>query len=589
VSVCAATAVGLGATIAWLLVLADIIDRVFLQGASLDDLGPSFGLLVGLLVLRSAATAGAEWFGARASAIARRQTRHRLATAVVSDGAGARSETAVGETASTLTDSVEALDPFFASYVPAVIGAVLGPPAVLLTILVLDPWTTLILLFAGPMLILILAMIGLQTRALTQQRHEELAWLTSFTLDMIRGLPTLRAFGRTAAGARALESASTRLASSTMDVLKTAFQTSLVMEWAATAATALVAVEVSFRLVTDNLTFGVALAVLVLTPEFFVPLRRLALEYHAGQTGRAAMLRISELSGDVDEYDDHAHGPSERHATEPEPRRNPAASGTPAVSRRPLDPELPAAGGQGAPTATPSISFDRVTFGYAASSGAVLHECTFTLAPGAVTALVGPSGAGKTTIAKLLLRLVEPVTGAIFVDGARLDEIDVAAWRRRIAWVPQQPTLLAGSVADNVRLGRPDASTAQVWHALREARLDAVIRGLPDGVETVLGEGGLRLSGGERQRLAIARAVLRDAPLVILDEMTAHLDSESESAVLRAAESLLRNRTALVISHRPQTIAVADHVRYIKDGVVVASNPKDVPPRRIASGSGVAT
>ncbi len=352
-------------------------------------------------------------------------------------GPGGLADQRVGDVASTVGAGIEALHDYATRFVPAAALGVIGPVVVLVAIALLDPWSTPVLLFTGPMLVLLLAVIGGRTRALTRRRFDELGWLSSFYLDMIRGLATLKAFRRSSEGGDTIEAVSRRYGDATMDVLRTAFQTSLVMEWAATAATALVAVQVSFRMIESDLPFGTALAVLVLTPEFFVPFRRLALEYHSGQAGRAALERIEELTD----------------ASTPEPPR---------PDPTPPPPTPPRASASSAPhrstrRGAPAIELVDVTFTYPGSPRPALDRLDLHLAAGATVALVGPSGAGKTTVARLVMRFVEPTAGRILVDGRPITDVESATWRRGVAWVPQDPALIAGTIADNIRLGAPDA------------------------------------------------------------------------------------------------------------------------------------
>ena len=483
------------------------------------------------MVVLLAARAGCIWMaevaGQRASGHLRATVRATLAQHLVAVGPAGLDQERVGEVAATVGTGVDSLDAYLTAFLPAAALAVVVPALVFVTIGVLDPWSTLILVFTGPMLVLLLAVIGGRTRALTQRRFQELGWLSSFSLDMIRGLATLKAFRRAADGADTIGEVSRRYGDSTMDVLRTAFQTSLVMEWAATAATALVAVQVSFRLVSDRLSFGTALAVLVLTPEFFAPLRRLALEYHAGQAGRAAVDRIEEI------------------------RALPVLAATSSAGRAGTRSGVPAPTGG-------AIECRDVCFTYPGSDRPALEGIDLRVEAGETVALVGPSGAGKTTVAHLVMRFMDPTGGSITVGGVPLRDIDPAGWRAHVAWVPQHPAVFAGTVADNIRLARPDASTDQVRAAARAGRGQTTSSTrCRTGSTPQLGEHGLRLSGGQRQRLAIARAALRDAPFVVLDEFTAHLDDRTEAQVLEAVGALLQGRTALVIAHRGATIAAA--------------------------------
>jgi ABC-type transport system involved in cytochrome bd biosynthesis fused ATPase/permease subunit len=379
------------------------------------------------------------------------------------------------------------------------------------------------------MLILLLAVIGSRTRSLTERRFAQLGWLSSFYLDMLQGLATLKAFGRAEEGAEMVEQVSRRYGEATMDVLRTAFQTSLMMEWAATAATALVAVQISFRLIRGDLSFDLALAVLMLTPEFFAPLRRLAIEYHAGQEGNAALERIAELNA----------LPTHQVVV-------PVASESIAV-------QLNSAGFK-------NLELSSIGYTYPGADLPALEDVSLKIEQGEILALIGPSGAGKSTVAKLLMQFMQPDHGQILANGIPIQSIEPRDWRRIISWVPQQPALFAGTVAENIALGNPKASVAEIVDAARVAFADEFIDALPEGLNTVLGEKGLRLSGGQRQRLAIARAALMDTPLVLLDEFTAHLDEETEALVVSAMGSLMQGRTALVIAHRAATIASADRV-----------------------------
>ncbi len=529
----------------WLVLLASVVDDVFLGGASLGDVRDRLAAMAALLCLRAACNWGVEVLADRASGRLRAAVRAELVEHLFALGPTGLSGERTGDVAATIGAGVESLHDWVTRFVPAAALAVATPLLVGAAVLLLDPWTTLILLFTGPMLVLLLVVIGGRTRTLTQRRFDELGWLSSFYLDMIRGLGTLKAFGRSREGADQIEHVSRRFGDTTMEVLRTAFQTSLVMEWAATAATALAAVEISFRMIESGLPFGTGLAVLVLVPEFFVPFRRLAIEYHAGQSGRAADERIEALLA--------------------LPARTPPSTtaGTAHVgSDRP-----------------PRIELRDVTYRYPGQERPALDGLDLTMGAGETVALVGPSGAGKTTVSRLLLRFMDPSSGALLIDGVDATSMEPGAWRRRIAWVPQAPTVIAATVADNIRLGVPDASMSAVRRAAEIARATGFVEALPDGFDTVLGERGLQLSGGQRQRLAIARAALRDAPVIVLDEFTAHLDEDVESELAEAMGDLLRGRTALLIAHRRRTVELADRVVRLVEGKAHATSAQQVAPQ----------
>jgi ATP-binding cassette subfamily C protein CydD len=546
-----AAAVGLSAAtavcwIAFALLLSVAIARVFVDGGTLASVEPLLLAMLALAVVRGALLWSSDVVGQRAAGGIETDLRERLAGALVALGPTVVRGERIGELVYTAGEGVDALDPYITRYVPARVLAVLAPVLVAIVVAVLDPWSVLILLIAGPMLVLLLGLIGRRVRDLAERRERELAWMNAHFLDVLRGLPTLKMFGRSAEQAETIRAVSRRQGSSTMDVLRTAFQTTLVLEWGATAATALVAIETSVRLMAGGLTFERALAVLLLTPEFCLPLRRLSAEYHVGRSAAAAAERVYAV----------LDTPARIHVPAPD-------------AARPLPARL-------------DVRFDDVVVTYDGGSRTALDGCSLQIPQGRTVALVGPTGAGKTTVANILLRFVDPEHGRVTVGGVALSELDPAQWRTRVAWVPQQASLFYGTVADNLRLARPDASDDDLVAAATAANAHGFVTALPDRYATPVGEGGARLSGGERQRLALARAFLRDAPFVILDEPTSHLDRESETLVLEAASRLMRDRTVLVIAHRPEPVAGADMVVTLRAGRVVGDEPPDASNGRVA-------
>ncbi len=545
------------------ILLSSVVAAVFLGGATLANVTPLLLALVALLTLRAAALWLQEVLAQRAAGAVKLALRRELLAKLTALGPAFTGGERTGELVNTLSAGVETLDDYITQFLPARALAVLGPIFIFLTIFALDPWTTLVLLVAGPFLLLLLALIGGRAKELTERRFRELSWMSAFFLDVLQGLATLKLFGRSREQATNIEAISRHYGKSTMEVLATAFQTSLVMEWAATAATAFVALEVSFRLMNGYLTFDRALAVLLLTPEFFLPLRQMAIKYHAGMTGKAAAERIfAILDTPAADVKRHASNVS-RHDLRAEHHNSPFTIHHSQFAVIALP------DGRGSDDIAPAITFSNVACAYDHGGRPALQDVSFALPAGKITALVGPTGAGKSTVAGLLLRFIAPDAGEILVDDAPLGAIDVAAWRQRVAWAPQHPHLFDASVAANIRLARPDADEAAVVAAAQAANAHDFIMALPDGYATRLGERGARLSGGQRQRIAIARAFLKDAPLLLLDEPTAQLDAANAAAIQDALARLMAGRTVLLITHQPEMAALAHQIVKLEHGRAV--------------------
>jgi ATP-binding cassette subfamily C protein CydCD len=480
---------------------------------------------------------------ARLGESAARRLTNRLRTDLT-DGLLAAGPIAVGrerrgELASVMVGGLDAVADLVAVYLPARWLAITVPLLILAVVTLIDPPSTLVLLATGPLLVLLLAVIGGRARALTQRRFDETRWLGAFFLDVLQGIATLKMFGRSAEQVDTIQHLGRRYADASMEVLRTAFQTSLVLEWGASIAVALVAVEISLRLMGGSIGFERALAVLVITPAFFLPLRQLAGQYHVGAAGRAAAGRIAEILDGV-----------------------PAGSRAPAVALGPRGSDAPA-----------EVRLEGVRGGYRDRTTHALDGVDLGLEAGSFVALVGPTGAGKSTILAMLLRFLEPSRGRITVGGRPLASIDPAEWRAAVSWLPQHPQLVHGSIAENLRLARPDASDEEVRWAINDAGAASFVAGLPEGLETVVGPGGRGLSGGQVRRLALARALLADAPYLLLDEPTADLDPASVAAILPALGRLRGRRTVIVAAHDHRLMELTDTVVSLADGRVIAIGP----------------
>jgi thiol reductant ABC exporter CydD subunit len=531
--------VGLGVLSALLIVaqawlLADVVARAFLGGRSLEQLRTPLIALLLVVLARAIVVWAAELAASRSSARAKSQLRAALLQRVATLGLEHSREQRTGELAVLATRGIDALDGYFSLYLPQLILAAIVPVVVVVVVLWNDWLSAAIIAFTIPLIPLFMALVGAVTKERMDSQFRILERLAGHFLDVVAGLPTLKVFGRAKAQAAAIGEITERYRRAAISTLRITFLSSLILELVATISVALVAVEIGLRLMNGHLDLRTALFALILAPEAYLPLRQLGANYHASAEGMAAAEQVFAV------------------LEAPEPARG---------TRTDFPEEALASG----------LTVEGLRVSYPGRSGPALDDVTLTVNEGEVLALVGPSGCGKSTLLSVLLGLITPELGSVRVGDVDLAELDLDAWRSRLAWVPQRPHLFKASIAQNVRLGRADASTDAVWAAIEAADLTETVRNLPDGLETVLGDRGAGLSAGERQRVALARAFLRDAPLLLLDEPTANLDGETEREIMQAIARLAEGRTVVLVAHRPALIAVADRVLSLAPAVEVAA------------------
>ena len=510
--------------------LARVAARAF-DGASVAEVAWPLVLLVAVVVARAGGAWGFEVAGRRAAGDVISQLRLELVESRLRRSPTALDGTQSAEVATAAVSGVDALEATFARYVPQVVLAVVVPVAVLLLVAWIDLVAAGVMLLTLPLVPVFMWLVGRYTEHRARERWRALARLSNHFLDVVRGLPTLRAFNRGEAQVDRIAEVSDDYRRTTMGTLRVAFLSGAVLELAATLGIALVAVVVGVRLVDGRIGFEPALTVLVLAPELYLPLRNLAAQFHASADGAAVAERMLDLSESLPIVAGAAPAP---------------------------DPALV------------SIVFEHVAFAYPLRGGDVLADVELELRPGETVALIGESGAGKSTLVSLLLGFTLPSSGRIRVGDVDLANVDPAAWRRRIAYVPQRPTLFRGTVADNIRLGEPTADDGRVRRAAELAGAHEFVSALPDGYDTLVGDAERQLSTGERRRIALARAFLRDAPLVLLDEPTADLDPARLALVSAAIERLRPGRTVFLVAHRPEVAAQADRIVRLVDGCIAA-------------------
>ncbi|MFE9770408.1 thiol reductant ABC exporter subunit CydD [Streptomyces sp. NPDC005931] len=577
--VAAGVLLGAGGTVGQALALARLLGDIF-QGH-----GPT-AAAVTWVAAAVAARGAAGWVRAtaaqRAAADIKLELRTRLLRSAARRSAYDAGDSRAGEVSTLLTRGLDALDPYLVGYLPQILAAAVVPPAVLAAMLLHDPLGATILLVTLPLIPVFGALVGLHTRDATARQWAALAHLGGHFLDALRGLPTLRTFGRAEAQEGIVAAVADTHRRATLRTLRITFLSTLVLDTVATLSLALIAVPVGLRLLGGSLDLTTALTVLLLAPEAYQPLRALGNQFHAGTEGmttaREALALLdtegadAAAAGRATGADGTAPRPSTAPAPGPRPRPQHPAPGSrptpplPAAARPATHSPSPHAGGP-VPGA-PRLRFENVTVRLPGRPHPVLREVSFTVEPGERIALTGPSGAGKSTLLALLLGLVRPDEGRILAGGRDLATLDPEEWRRTLGWVPQRPYLFDRSVADNIRLGDPDAGHEGVVRAARAAAAHDFVTVLPDGYATRLGARGTGLSAGQRQRIALARAFLRDAPLLLLDEPTAGLDAGSEEAVLAASERLMTGRTVLVVAHRARLLDGADRRLDVSGGTV---------------------
>jgi ATP-binding cassette, subfamily C, bacterial CydCD len=521
--------------------ISRLIGQVFLQGKDLATVSRILITIFIIMLLRAGLSWGGDWFSFAGARRIKQNLRQRLYTHITDIGPAylrseaGESEVRTGELINVATEGIDALESYYSQYLPQIALSALIPLSILVFVFPTDFLSGMILLVTAPLLPLFMYLIGSVAETLTRKQWKGLSRMSAYFLDVLQGLTTLKSFGRSKDQEQVINKISEQYRQSTMGVLKVTFLSALVLELIATLSTAVVAVEIGIRLLYGKVVFEQAFFVLLLAPEFYQPLRLLGTRFHASMGGIEASKRIFEIL-DL-------------------PVTKDASSSITKILPSPKDNPLP------------SIVFNDVSYVYSDNRPA-LKGVTFEIPAGKMTALVGESGAGKTSLTWLLLGFLRPKSGGIFVNGVNLSEIPAQQWRDILAWVPQNPYLFNDTITANIKIARPEATEAEIQLAARMAHADEFIVQLPQGYGTMVGERGTRLSSGQAQRVALARAFLKNAPFLILDEATSHLDPEMDTLLQESLVLLSHSRTVLVIAHHQSTLAKADQVIRLSRGMV---------------------
>jgi thiol reductant ABC exporter CydD subunit len=515
---------------AWL--LADVIARALTAHTGVAGFTLPLAALFGVVVGRAVVAWGRELLAHRSSARAKAQLRAALFEHLGALGPKHLREQRAGELAVLATRGIDAVDGYFSLYLPQLFLAVIVPAAALAVVGVQDWISALIIAGTLPLIPIFMALVGAATRDRMTVQFRTLQQLAGHFLDVVGGLGTLKVFGRAKAQIQTIGDVTDRYRQATISTLRVTFMSSLILELVATLSVALVAVEIGLRLMGGHMELRTAMLVLVLAPEAYLPLRLLGANYHASAEGMSAAQQVFDLlQTPLPTHGDRIETP------------NPALTG---------------------------LAVEDLRVQYLGRGEPAIDGISLVLEPQEILAITGPSGCGKSTLLAVLLGFISPQAGSVRIGGCELAELDPDAWRSRVSWMPQRPHLFATSIAENIALGRPDATTTEIWNAVEAAGLGDVVRRQPYGLDTVLGDRGVGLSVGERQRVALARAFLRDAPLLLLDEPTANLDGATEDELLMALRRLTRGRSVVLVAHRPALVELADRVIELNRSEVAA-------------------
>ncbi len=510
--------------------LSAVLDFVFLKNKSLKEIFSFIALFFAFGFFKSASVWAQKLFASKTAEKIKRLLRSKLSEKIIRLGPAYAKRMESGKLNAIVNEGVEKLDAYFSSYLPQFFLANIIPVLILIFVFPIDVLSGVVFLLTGPVIPFFMILIGKQAENLSRKQWKTLNFLSSHFFDVIQGLTTLKLFGQSKNQIKKISEISDEFRRTTLGVLKVAFLSALVLEALSTISIAIVSVEVGLRLLYGKIEFYNAFFVLLLAPEFYLPMRLLGSSFHAGIDGVTASKSIFNILN---------------------AQQNESASK--AIFERRKEP-FP-------------IEVKDVSFAYR-KDDYVLKNVSFRIEAGEKIALVGKSGAGKSTLLNLLLKFLEPTEGEIFAAGKSLSEVTRKSWLENVAYLSQHPYLFHGSIRENLLLAKQTATEKELYDALAFANIESFVKNLPNGLETNVGERGISLSGGQAQRIALARAYLKNVPVLLLDEPTANLDPEVEEEITSSIYSLMKNKTVITIAHRLNTIEKSDKIIVLENGEI---------------------
>ncbi|KKC46453.1 ABC transporter ATP-binding protein [Paenibacillus sp. D9] len=548
--------------------LAEAVQRIFVERASFSSVVLLLVTLLAAMAARTLLSYGNGKIGLLMAADAKRNMRAAVLRHLTHADMPSALSGQTGGKVSIALDAVDEADSYFSQYMPRMMEAAMIPLMILAVAFFQHANTGFIMLLTAPFIPLFMILVGLKTKAKSEQKYEQLAEFSGTFLDSLQGLVTLKLFGRTRRQQQEIERSSIGYRDATMGILQIAFTNTFMLESIVMLSIGIVALELALQLlVFDSLAFHTAFFLLLLVPEYYSLLKNTGTAFHSGRTSMGAVRKVDEMLA----------GASSRSGLADSGEGAAATAGTQAMASKDGCRAAPAVGS----ALPPALELSHVRFSYAPESFEI-KTGRIAIGPGEHTAIVGKSGSGKTTLLNLLSGLLHPASGEILVNGCPLVEYDEASWFKHVSYITQHPYIFAGTFAENIAIGAGrSVSRTEIEQAAKEAGLAAVAAQFEQGFDTLVGEGGRGLSGGEKQRLALARAFLKRPALILFDEPTVGLDLHTERILQRSIAALAETATMITVAHRLHTIRDADKLLFIENGAVVDSGSHEELLKRL--------